>query len=117
MTCAVLGGTHVFLPGVDPRAVLEAIDRHRVQDLLLVPSMLQMLVDHAGEEVPRGTVGEVVARGAHVMLGYWNRPLETAEAVRCGWMHTGDAGYMDPEGYVYIVDRVKDMMITRGENV
>lgn len=199
LTHAMRGSTHVFLPGFDPLAVLQAIDRHRVADLLLVPSMLQMLVDHpalpehdvssvrtllyaaspitqsllerameafpqasfvqfygmtelspittvlldpdhrdgarvrsagraavhaevrvvdaAGREVPRGTVGEVVARGAHVMLGYWNRPADTAEAVQGGWMHTGDAGYMDGEGYVYIVDRVKDMIITGGENV
>ena len=51
------------------------------------------------------------------MLGYWNRPEETAEALRGGWMHTGDGGYMDDEGYVYISDRIKDMIITGGENV
>ncbi|MQA88203.1 MAG: AMP-binding protein, partial [Streptosporangiales bacterium] len=66
---------------------------------------------------PRGTVGEIVCRGAHVMLGYWNRPEETAEALRGGWMHTGDGGYMDDDGYVYIVDRMKDMVISGGENV
>ena len=51
------------------------------------------------------------------MLGYWNRPDETAEALRGGWMHTGDGGYMDDDGYVYIADRIKDMIITGGENV
>ncbi len=68
-------------------------------------------------ERPRGEVGEVVVRGAHVMTGYWNRPEETAAALHGGWMHTGDAGWMDEAGYLYIVDRIKDMIITGGENV
>ena len=67
--------------------------------------------------MPRGTVGEIVTRGAHIMLGYWNRPEETAEALRGGWLHTGDLAYMDDEGYIFIVDRAKDMIITGGENV
>lgn len=75
------------------------------------------IVDPQGKEVPLGTVGEVVARGGNVMLGYWNRPEETAQAVRDGWMHTGDSGYMDEEGLIYIVDRMKDMIISGGENV
>lgn len=70
-----------------------------------------------GEEAPRGTVGEIVTRGDHVMLGYWNNPAETAAALRGGWLHTGDLGYMDDEGYIFIVDRAKDMIITGGENV
>ncbi|MFO7194322.1 MAG: AMP-binding protein, partial [Thermocrispum agreste] len=52
-----------------------------------------------------------------VMLGYWNQPEATAAAVRDGWMHTGDGGYMDDDGYVYIVDRIKDMIVSGGENV
>ena len=194
-----LGGTHVIVPGFEPVAVLDAISRHRVVDLPLVPTMIGMLVDHpdvgtydlssvrhlsygsspisetvlgkarkifpdagfsqlygmtelspvatllspqdhhdprlrlaAGRaaphseirivdpedrEVPRGTVGEVVCRGGHVMLGYYNQPDATAEALRGGWMHTGDGGYMDEAGYVYIVDRIKDMIVTGGENV
>jgi acyl-CoA synthetase (AMP-forming)/AMP-acid ligase II len=51
------------------------------------------------------------------MIGYWNRPDETADAIRGGWMHTGDGGYMDAESYVFVVDRIKDMIITGGENV
>ena len=51
------------------------------------------------------------------MLGYWNKPDETAEALRGGWMHTGDGGYMDERGYVFIVDRIKDMIVSGGENV
>ena len=76
-----------------------------------------IIVDREGNEVPRGTVGEIVTRGAHIMLGYWNRPEETAEALRGGWLHTGDLAYMDDEGYIFIVDRAKDMIITGGENV
>jgi len=68
-------------------------------------------------ELPRREVGEIVVRGGNVMLGYWNRPEETAEAVRKGWMHTGDVGWMDDEGYVYLTDRLKDMIISGGENV
>jgi long-chain acyl-CoA synthetase len=67
--------------------------------------------------VARGTVGEVAVRGLNVMMGYWERPEETAKAVIDGWMHTGDGGYMDEDGYIYLVDRLKDMIITGGENV
>ena len=67
--------------------------------------------------VATGVVGEVAVRGQNVMMGYWERPEETAKAVIDGWMHTGDGGYMDEEGYVYLVDRVKDMIISGGENV
>ena len=75
------------------------------------------IVDEADVEVPRGVVGEICVRGDHVMLGYWNQPDETAMALRGGWMHTGDGGYMDDGGYVFVVDRLKDMIITGGENV
>ena len=68
-------------------------------------------------EVPRGELGEICARGAIVMKGYWNRPDLTEATVRDGWMHTGDVGRMDAEGYVFIVDRLKDMIISGGENV
>ncbi len=68
-------------------------------------------------ELPRGQVGEVIVRGDNVMIGYWNKPDQTAAALRGGWMHTGDAGYLDDRGYLFIVDRLKDMIITGGENV
>lgn len=64
-----------------------------------------------------GEIGEVIVRGASVMLGYWNRPLETEAVLRDGWMHTGDVGYLDADGYLYLVDRLKDMIVTGGENV
>jgi acyl-CoA synthetase (AMP-forming)/AMP-acid ligase II len=198
-----LGGTHIIIPKFEPLAVLSAIHDHAVTDVLLVPTMIQLLVDHperadydtstlrrfiygaspisealldramkafpqvdfvqaygmteiapvatllppadhraadpgssrlrsAGQaaphaeirivdehdaDVPTGMVGEILVRGGHVMLGYWNRPEETATALRGGWMHTGDAGHLDADGYLYVVDRIKDMIITGGENV
>ena len=75
------------------------------------------IVDIDGKPVAPGVVGEVAVRGANVMMGYWERPEETAKAVVDGWMHTGDGGYMDDEGYIYLVDRMKDMIISGGENV
>ncbi|MBK1787293.1 acyl-CoA synthetase [Prauserella cavernicola] len=75
------------------------------------------IVDLDGEEVPRGTVGEIAVRGPAVMLGYWDKPEETAAVLRNGWLHTGDAAFMDDEGFVTIVDRLKDMIVTGGENV
>jgi acyl-CoA synthetase (AMP-forming)/AMP-acid ligase II len=75
------------------------------------------IVDAGGAELPRRAVGEIVARGDHVMPGYWRRPDESAVALRGGWMHTGDAGFMDERGYVFVVDRIKDVIITGGENV
>ena len=75
------------------------------------------IVDADDRPVPPGTVGEIVVRGDNVMMGYWERPEETARAVVDGWMHTGDGGYMDEDGFIYVVDRVKDMIISGGENV
>lgn len=195
---SIVGATHVIVPGFDPKVVLDAISVHGVTDALLVPTMIQILVDHpdlsqydlstfrnlayggsaiaqavlertkknlpnvrlmqaygmtelspvttllrfedhegarirsAGraaphsevrildendDEVPRGTVGEICSYGGHVMLGYWNKPTETAAAIRDGWMHSGDGGYMDDDGFVFVVDRMKDMIVTGGENV
>jgi len=203
LTQLIVGGTSVVLPGFNAVAVLESIARERVTDLLLVPTMLQMLLDHPdfaryrldslkrisygaapiseallaralqafpgiefthgygmteaspvisvnppgnhtpeaarsgllrsagragygveikivgpdGEELPRHTVGEVLLRGPNVMLGYWNKPEETRAALRGGWLHTGDGAYMDEAGYIFIVDRLKDMIVSGGENV
>ncbi len=75
------------------------------------------IVDDAGQSLPAGEIGELVVRGDNVMLGYWKRPEETAAALRGGWMHTGDLASMDAGGRIYIVDRLKDMIITGGENV
>ncbi len=75
------------------------------------------VVDENGVEVAPGTIGEVIVRGDNVMIGYWNQPEATAEVVKHGWMWTGDAATMDENGFFYIVDRVKDMIISGGENV
>jgi fatty-acyl-CoA synthase len=75
------------------------------------------VVDANDQDVPLGEVGEVIARGPQMMRGYWNLEEASREALRGGWMHTGDAGRMDAEGYLYISDRVKDMIVSGGENV
>jgi O-succinylbenzoate-CoA ligase len=75
------------------------------------------VVDEQGRPVQPGQMGEVLVRGPHVMKGYWNRPEATAEAIRDGWLHTGDLATVDKEGFVYIQDRIKDMVISGGENV
>ena len=191
--------TQVMIPAFDPVALLTAVQEFGVTDVLLVPTMIQMTVDHPrvdefdltsvrkiiygaspmseallgramkalpnarflqaygmtevapiatlllpadhndpvhrssvgraaphaevrvvgpdDVELPRGQVGEICVRGGNLMLGYWNQPDATAEALRGGWMHTGDGGRMDDDGYVYLADRIKDMIITGGENV
>ena len=199
----IAGATHAAIPSFTPEGVLRAIERYKVTQLLLVPTMIGMLVAHpmiaetdissvkyltyggsvipeavlaraikafpgckffqgygqtelspiatmlgpeyhvldgpnagrltsAGRavacneleivdpndsEVPRGTVGEIRCRGPNTMLGYWKKPKETAAALRNGWVYTGDAGFMDEHGFVTIVDRIKDMIVTGGENV
>jgi long-chain acyl-CoA synthetase len=75
------------------------------------------IVDPEDRELPRGQIGEIVAAGGTVMLGYWRQPELTAQAIRNGYMHTGDLGYMDKDGYVYVMDRLKDMIVSGGENV
>jgi len=75
------------------------------------------VIDAAGADVPVGSVGEVICRSRQVMKGYWNLPDATARAIRDGWFHTGDAGYLDADGYLYIYDRVKDMIVSGGENI
>lgn len=75
------------------------------------------IVDEQGNELPTGEVGEVATSGANVMLGYWQKPEQTAEVLRDGWYHTGDLGRFDADGYLYLVDRAKDMIVTGGENV
>jgi long-chain acyl-CoA synthetase len=75
------------------------------------------VVDEADHEVPQGQVGEIVIHGPNVMKGYWQRPDATAEAVRDGWFHTGDLAQVDEDGYFYIVDRKKDLIIRGGYNI
>jgi len=75
------------------------------------------LLDDAGREVPVGEIGEICVRGPLVMQGYWNKPEETARALRHGWLYTGDMARRDADGFIYIVDRSKDMIISGGFNV
>lgn len=199
----IAGGSFVVLPTFDPAQVLATLERERITDAILVPTMIQALLEHPnfaehdlgslqrltygasptagemvervlavlpnlqlshsyglteacpivstnppenhsaaarasglsrsvgrgglgvnvkivdpqGQEVPRGTVGEIIVRGPNIMQGYWNKPQETAKALRDGWLWTGDGAYMDDQGYLYIVDRLKDMIVSGGENV
>jgi long-chain acyl-CoA synthetase len=82
-----------------------------------VPSVEIEIVDKNGLEVSRGVTGEIKVRGSNTMQGYWKKPAETSETIKNGWVHTGDGGYMDEDGFIYVVDRLKDMIITGGENV
>lgn len=75
------------------------------------------IFDDAGKELPAGQTGEIVIKGPCVMKGYWNKPQETAAVLKDGWLHTGDVGYMDEDGYFYITDRKKDLIIRGGENI
>lgn len=75
------------------------------------------IVDDADHDVAEGVVGEIVVQSESVMVGYWKKPVETGQVIVDGWLHTGDMGYYDRKGYIYIVDRKKDMIVTGGENV
>jgi long-chain acyl-CoA synthetase len=75
------------------------------------------IVDHDGNTLPPGKQGEIVIRGPMLMQGYWNKPEETAEILREGWLYTGDIGYVDQDGYFWITDRKKDLIIKAGENI
>jgi long-chain acyl-CoA synthetase len=84
---------------------------------LPLPGQTIRLVDASGNPVPDGEAGEVVIKGANVMRGYLNRPEETAKTIVDGWLHTGDVGRFDEDGYLVLVDRAKDMIIRGGENI
>lgn len=106
-------------------AVLAPADHHEgpQRDRLLraagrpVPIAEVRIVDAHDRELPVGEVGEITARGPMTMQGYWNRPEESAAALKGGWMHTGDMGRMEADGYLFVVDRLKDMIVSGGENV
>lgn len=83
----------------------------------VLPMIDLKIVGENGGEMPVGEAGEICVAGATVMRGYFNRPEDTAKAIRDGWMHTGDIGYLDAEGYLYVVDRKTDMIISGGENI
>ncbi len=197
------GGTHVILPKFEPVPVMEAITRHQVTNMVMVPTMVNMLINHPdfdrydlsslrtcvyggspmpetlmaeaaqklpgwefyqiygmtetcgfatmlrwrdhvfsgpkasrirsagqpapgvevkiaapdGRILPPGELGEICMHSDYLMSEYFNKPEQTAEVLRDGWMHSGDAGYLDDDGFLFVADRVKDMVVTGGENV
>ncbi len=82
-----------------------------------VPGVTLAIMDENDQELPRGTVGQICAKGGNVMVRYQGMPEVTEETKRNGWLHTGDGGYMDEDGFLFVVDRIKDMIISGGENV
>ncbi len=101
-----------------PSAAYNHVSRHKFGSVgTAIEDTELRIVDGNERELPRGEWGEIAIRGPGVMKGYWKRPEDTARALRGGWLHTGDIGRMDEEGYVYIVDRVKDMINVSGFKV
>jgi long-chain acyl-CoA synthetase len=115
--CKVLEG--YGLSETSPVASFNHRDRERKPGSIGTPiaGVEMKVVDEEGNEVPQGEVGEIVIRGHNVMKGYWEHPDATAEALRDGWLHTGDMATADDDGYFFIVDRKKDMIIRGGYNV
>jgi long-chain acyl-CoA synthetase len=115
--CKVLEG--YGLSETSPVASFNHRDRDRKPGSIGTPvtGVEMKVVDEDGNEVPEGEVGEIVIRGHNVMKGYWNRPDATAETIIDGWLHTGDMAKVDEDGYFFIVDRKKDMIIRGGYNV
>jgi long-chain acyl-CoA synthetase len=115
--CVVLEG--YGLSETSPVASFNHLDREHKPGSIGTPikGVEMKVVDDHDQELPVGEVGEIVIRGHNVMKGYWNRPDATAEVMRGGWLHTGDMARMDEDGYFFIVDRKKDMIIRGGYNV
>jgi long-chain acyl-CoA synthetase len=115
--CIVLEG--YGLSESSPVASFNHPDRERKPGSIGTPveGVEMKVADEDGREVAQGDVGEILIRGHNVMKGYWNRPDATEDTVRDGWLHSGDMGYVDEDGYFFIVDRKKDMIIRGGYNV
>ena len=92
--------------------------KHKIGSVGTTAGMVEVkIVDPNGAQVPGGETGEIVIRGPNVMKGYINKPRESAEILHDGWLHSGDLGYLDEQGYLFIVDRIKDMIISGGLNI
>ncbi|TVR31378.1 MAG: AMP-dependent synthetase [Nitriliruptor sp.] len=114
------GGTMSFLTAEVHREAASGIDTHRLRSCGREAHLSTLLVvDEQGRQVPRDreTIGEIITRSEANMLRYWNRPEETAATIRDGWIHTGDLATWDGDGYLYIMDRKKEMIISGGENI
>ncbi|HET6874916.1 MAG TPA: long-chain-fatty-acid--CoA ligase [Acidimicrobiales bacterium] len=110
-------GTVIYLPAADHDP--DGPNRHRLRACgIPIPGTEARIVDPlTGEDQAEGQVGEIWVKGPTVMTGYWHLPEQTAETIRDGWLRTGDAGYRDADGYFYIHDRVKDMIVSGAENI
>jgi acyl-CoA synthetase (AMP-forming)/AMP-acid ligase II len=114
----VYGATELSPLATALRNEQSLLDSPRIRSCGLAVTGVQVrVVDPDGRTLPAAEVGEVVVRGPNVMLGYWNKPEQTAAALRNGEYWTGDLGYLDDAGFLYLVDRCKDMIVTGGENV
>jgi long-chain acyl-CoA synthetase len=115
--CKILEG--YGLSESSPVASFNRPDRERKPGSIGIPidGVEMKVVDDDGNDVPQGEVGEIVIRGHNVMKGYWNKPDATSETLRDGWLHTGDMANVDEDGYFFIVDRKKDLIIRGGYNV
>lgn len=107
---------------VEAPMVITTMPRHEAPERLASCGREMMfsqmrIIDDTGKEVPPHTIGEVVCKGSLVMLGYWNNEQATAETLKDGWLHTGDLGYVDERGYLHLVDRKKDVIISGGSNI
>lgn len=105
-----------LLTGLRDEQTLLDVDRGRSCGQSLIGVQVK-IIDQEGNEMPIGEVGELAASGPNIMKGYWRKPEQTDEVLQDGWYRSGDMGYMDDEGYVFLVDRAKDMIVSGGENV
>ena len=119
--------TELYGLGESPMTITALSRRAMAAELEKAPALLTAglprtdvevrVVDDAGQPLTTGSPGEVLVRGGVVMKGYWNNPQATAETLRGGWLHTGDIGYLDERGYLFLVDRKNDMILSGGSNI